>query len=135
MQNRPENMQENPQYTHVIEEIDRFFHERLAKADTFGIGDVMLDVGIGFGKRLEDNLTLIRHHAHFLHFGKPLLIGASRKSMIDMIVPSTVEERLPGTLTLHLKAVEEGASVVRCHDVKEHLQALKVQQALEGTLI
>ena len=135
MQNRPENMQENPHYTHVIADIDAFFHERLEKAEKFGIDDIVLDPGIGFGKRLEDNLMLIKHMAHFLHFGKPLLIGASRKSMIDMIVPATVEERLPGTLALHLKAVEAGASIVRCHDVREHYQALKVQQALQEVLI
>jgi dihydropteroate synthase len=135
MQNRPENMQENPHYSHVIADIDTFFHERIEKAEKFGIGNIILDVGIGFGKRLEDNLMLIRHMAHFHHFGKMLLVGASRKSMIDMIVPSSVEERLPGTLALHLKAVEEGAGIVRCHDVKEHYQALKVQEALYQTLI
>ncbi len=135
MQKRPENMQENPTYEHVIADIDTFFEQRLEKAAKFGIDDVVLDVGIGFGKRLEDNLMLIRHMRHFLHFGKPLLIGASRKSMIDMITPARVEDRLPGTLVLHLKAVEEGAQIVRCHDVKEHYQALRVQKALKETLI
>ncbi len=135
MQNKPENMQKNPNYTHVIADIDTFFHERIEKAQKFGISNIVLDVGIGFGKRLEDNLMLIRHMEHFCHFGKTLLVGASRKSMIDMIVPSSVEERLPGTLALHLKAVEEGAGIVRCHDVKEHYQALKVQESLYKTLV
>jgi dihydropteroate synthase len=135
MQNKPENMQKNPSYTHVITDIDTFFHERIEKAQKFGISNIVLDVGIGFGKRLEDNLMLIRHMEHFCHFGKTLLVGASRKSMIDMIVPSSVEERLPGTLALHLKAVEEGAGIVRCHDVKEHYQALKVQESLYKTLV
>ncbi len=135
MQNRPENMQHNPRYAHVMTDIEAFFHERLEKAERYGIKRVVLDVGIGFGKRLEDNLMLIRHMRHFLHFKKPLLVGASRKSMIDVIVPSSVEERLPGTLALHLKAVEEGASIVRCHDVREHYQALKVQEALKGVLV
>ena len=135
MQNRPENMQENPQYVHVIADIDAFFHKRIEKAEKFGIKNIVLDVGIGFGKRLEDNLMLIRHMGHFLHFHKSLLIGASRKSMIDMISSSSVEERLPGTLALHLKAVEKGARIVRCHDVKEHVQAFKMQRALENTLV
>ncbi len=135
MQNNPMTMQLNPEYAHVISDIDLFFSERLEKAERYGIKKVVLDVGIGFGKLLEDNLMLIKHLEHFHRFGKPLLIGASRKSMIDMIVPSPVEERLPGTLTLHLKAVEEGADIVRCHDVKEHYQALKVQQALMETLV
>ncbi len=135
MQNDPMTMQINPTYTHVISDIDSFFQERLEKADRFGIADVVLDVGIGFGKRLEDNLMLIKHLAHFHHFGKPLLVGASRKSMIDMITPAPVEERLPGTLVLHLKAVEEGAEIIRCHDVAEHVQAFRVQQALQEILI
>ncbi len=135
MQNKPENMQKNPNYTHVIADIDTFFHERIEKAQKFGISNIVLDVGIGFGKRLEDNLMLIRHMEHFCHFGKTLLVGASRKSMIDMIVPCSVEARLPGTLALHLKAVEEGAGIVRCHDVKEHYQALKVQESLYKTLV
>ncbi len=135
MQNNPLTMQINPEYAHVIGDIDTFFSERLEKAARYGIEDVVLDAGIGFGKLLEDNLMLIKHLAHFHHFGKPLLIGASRKSMIDMIVPAPVEDRLPGTLALHLKAVEEGASIVRCHDVREHYQAFKIQQALRETLI
>ena len=64
-----------------------------------------------------------------------MLIGASRKSLIDHITPSSVEERLPGTLILHQKALEEGATVIRCHDVKEHIQMLKVQQALQGVVL
>jgi dihydropteroate synthase len=135
MQNNPMTMQINPEYAHVIGDIDQFFAERLEKAERFGIRKVVLDVGIGFGKLLEDNLMLIKHMGHFLHFGKPLLVGASRKSMIDMIHPSPVEERLPGTLALHLKAVEEGASIVRCHDVAAHVQAFRVQEALQEILI
>jgi len=135
MQKRPETMQENPVYDQVIADIDAFFEARLEKSAKFGIEDIVLDPGIGFGKRLEDNLMLIKHLRHFLRFGKPLLIGASRKSMIDKIVPTPVEARLPGTLVLHLKAVEEGATIVRCHDVAEHFQALKVHKALQETLI
>lgn len=135
MQNNPLTMQLDPTYAHVIGDIEAFFLERMEKAEAFGIEKVILDVGIGFGKLLEDNLMLIKHLGHFHHLGRPLLIGASRKSMIDMIHPTPVEERLPGTIALHLKAVEEGASIIRCHDVKAHLQAFKVQQALKETLI
>jgi dihydropteroate synthase len=68
---------------------------------------------------------------HFKMFGCEVLVGASRKSMIDHIIPTPVEERLAGTLAIHLKAVENGASIVRCHDVKEHVQALAVFEALQ----
>jgi len=128
-------MQENPAYDNVVLEVDEFFKDKIKKAKSFGIKKIVLDVGIGFGKTLEHNLLLVKHHAHFLHFGCEMLIGASRKSMIDMISKSSVDERLSGTLVLHLKAVEEGASIVRVHDVKEHIQALRVQDALQKVVV
>jgi len=132
----PKTMQINPFYENVILEVDEFFERRIQKAKDFGIRDIILDVGIGFGKRLEDNIALIKHLEHFLHFGYELLIGASRKSMIDMImkkknISTTPNERLPGTIAIHLEAVRNGASIVRCHDVKEHVQALSVYKAIK----
>jgi len=123
-------MQKNPTYQSVMLEIDDFFAQRVAKAKSFGIKKIVLDVGIGFGKRLEHNLELLHNLEHFLHFGYPLLVGASRKSMIDMIVPTKTEDRLPGTIALHLEAMKNGASILRVHDVKEHIQAVKIQEAL-----
>ena len=130
MQGNPMQMQNEPFYEDVMVEVDTFFEERIAKACSFGITKLILDVGIGFGKSLEHNLLLLKHHAHFLHFGLPLLVGASRKSMINMIYKSCVDERLPGTLALHVKAYEHGASILRVHDVKEHVQALSVTRAI-----
>ncbi|MDP2079313.1 MAG: dihydropteroate synthase [Sulfuricurvum sp.] len=132
MQGNPQTMQENPNYGSVLHEVGQFFEQRLEKAEKFGIQNVILDCGIGFGKRLEDNLALITHQKHFLRFKKPLLVGASRKSMINQLVLSSSEERLSGTLAIHLKAIEEGASIVRVHDVKEHTQAINVWKALRG---
>lgn len=132
MQGLPANMQENPIYSSVIADVEHFFRERIAKADSFGIKEMILDCGIGFGKRLEDNLSLITHQNHFLRLGKKLLVGASRKSMIDAISPSSSDERLAGSLAIHLKAIEQGASIVRVHDVKEHAQAIRVWKALRG---
>ena len=131
----PKDMQKNPFYENVILEVDEFFSKRIEKAKSFGIKDIVLDVGIGFGKRLQDNLALIKHLEHFLHFGYELLIGASRKSMIDMIMQKegisvSPSQRLPGTLALHLEAVRNGASIVRAHDVAEHFQALRVFEEL-----
>jgi len=127
-------MQKKPEYENIILDIDEFFKERIEKAKSFGIKKIVLDVGIGFGKNLEHNLLLIKHQSHFLHFGYELLIGASRKSMIDMISKSEIKDRLFGTLAVHLKAVEEGASIVRVHDVKEHIQAFKVQKSINEVL-
>ena len=129
MQGRPQNMQDNPHYEDILNDVYRFFEARIAKAEGFGIEDIALDVGIGFGKTLQDNMTLLKNLEHFLTLQKPLLVGASRKSMIDKIFPSTVEERLGGTLALHLEAFRNGASILRVHDVYEHAQALRVQEA------
>lgn len=134
MQGSPVNMQEKPAYHNIILDVDVFFEERIEKAKRFGISKIVLDVGIGFGKTLEHNLQLLKHHEHFLHFGYPLLVGASRKSMIDAIIPTPIEERLAGTLALHLKAYEHGARILRAHDVKEHVQALRVLSALNQTV-
>ncbi|RZV15122.1 dihydropteroate synthase [Aliarcobacter butzleri] len=132
MQNNQTNMQEAPFYEDVMVEIDEFFNERIEKAKSFGVKDIVLDVGIGFGKTLEHNLLLLKNLEHFKHFGYELLIGASRKSMIDKIIPTEVLDRLPGTLTIHLESIRNGASIIRCHDVKEHFQAIKVFEAIEN---
>ncbi|RZV19210.1 dihydropteroate synthase [Aliarcobacter butzleri] len=132
MQNNQTNMQNNPFYEDVIVEIDDFFTKRLEKVKSFGVKDIVLDVGIGFGKTLEHNLLLLKNLEHFKHFGYELLIGASRKSMIDKITPTEVLDRLPGTLAIHLESIRNGASIIRCHDVKEHFQAIKVFEAIEN---
>ncbi len=132
MSGTPQTMQKNPHYKDVMVEVSDFFEERIAKCEAMGLSreNIILDVGIGFGKSLEHNLTLIKNLQHFKKFGCEILIGASRKSMIDKIVSTPTEERLPGTLAIHLKAVENGASIIRCHDVAEHQQALMVYKAM-----
>jgi dihydropteroate synthase len=125
----PQTMQNNPTYENVLLHVEDFFKERIAKAQSFGIKELVLDVGIGFGKELEHNISLIQNLEHFLHLGYPLLVGASRKSMIDKIFHSPIEKRLAGTLALHLKAADNGASILRVHDVYEHAQALHVRDA------
>ena len=130
MQGTPQTMQKSPTYNSVLDDVYSFFSERIEKAERFGIKDIVLDVGIGFGKSLEDNISLIKNLEHFLTLEKKLLVGASRKSMIDKIFPSSVEQRLSGTLALHLEAFRNGASMLRVHDVYAHKQALEVQKAI-----
>jgi len=132
MQKTPRTMQESPKYENILSDIYSFFEQRIKVAEEFGVKDIVLDVGIGFGKTLEHNLMLIKHLEHFLTLGKPLLVGASRKSMIDKISPSLPKDRLAGTLALHLEAIRNGASIVRVHDVAAHVQALKIQKALKN---
>ncbi len=134
MQGTPKTMQRHPSYDDVMADVDDFFVRRLEKAWGLGLTKetVILDVGIGFGKTLVHNLTLIKNLAHFRHFGCELLIGASRKSMIDAVIPTPVQERLPGTLAIHLEALKRGATIVRCHDVAEHRQAMALSTAIEA---
>lgn len=130
MQNNPDNMQNNPEYKDVIQEVNDFFIKRIKKAKNYNIKNIILDVGIGFGKTLNHNLSLINNINTFKNLEKNILIAASRKSMINEIIPCEVKDRLAGTLVLHLVAIRNGANFVRCHDVKEHFQAIKVQEAL-----
>lgn len=131
MRGTPQTMQKKPEYENVLCEVYDFLRQRVQKAESFGVQDIVLDVGIGFGKTLQNNLTLLKNLEHFLRLEKPLLVGASRKSMIDKISPSIVEQRLGGTLALHLEAARNGASILRVHDVSEHIQAIKVFNALQ----
>ena len=130
MQGMPQSMQDNPEYENVLSDVYSFLDERIEKAESFGVNEIIVDVGIGFGKTLENNLNLIKNLEHFLSLNKKILVGASRKSMIDKVVSCSVEDRLPGTLALHLEAMKNGASMLRVHDVKEHAQAIEVQKKL-----
>jgi len=132
MQGSPQTMQSNPHYDNVVIEVNQFFEGRIAACEALGMSreKLILDIGIGFGKTLEHNLSLIQNLKHFQHFGCELLVGASRKSMIDHIIPTPVEQRLPGTLAIHLKALEHGAHIIRCHDVAAHRQAITILSAL-----
>ncbi len=131
MQNDPKTMQENPTYEDVVCEVDEFFKTKIQKAKRFGITNLILDAGIGFGKNLEHNLKLIKASSHFTHHGYEILVGASRKSLINLISKSEVQNRLAGTLALHLKALDYGANIIRCHDTYEHVQALRVYEKLK----
>lgn len=131
MKGGPENMQDDPKYDDLLNEIDEFFKIKLAEIESYGVKDIVLDPGIGFGKSAIDNLFLIKHLEHFLHFNLPLFVGASRKSVINHYFKSEVKDRLPGSLYLHLKAYENGATIIRTHDVYEHAQMFKFHSEME----
>lgn len=134
MQGTPKNMQKNPVYKNVITDINDFFNERLAFAVQKGIKkeDVILDPGIGFGKRLEHNLEIIRRLGEFKKHGCLLLIGPSRKSFIGEILDLPSGERLEGTLAAVTASVMNGADIVRVHDVRETVRAVRVVDAILG---
>lgn len=135
MKGDPATMQNEPHYEDLLGEIDEFFAAKIAEAAALGAKKLVLDVGIGFGKTAAHNMLLIKHLAHFTHFGYPLLVGASRKSVINFYSPSEVKDRLPGTLYLHLKAYENGAHIIRAHDVSEHKQLFDMHEAMKQTAL
>lgn len=126
----PKNMQSLNQYDDLIHEIDNFFHKKLKIFEEYKIKDIILDIGFGFAKDKEQNLSLIKHLEHFLHFNYPLLIGASRKNTIRLITQKDTQNSLAGTLALHMQAIINGAEILRVHDVEEHLDMIKILQSL-----
>ncbi|BBF94187.1 dihydropteroate synthase [Blastochloris tepida] len=118
----------------IVTDIERFFDRSLEIAARAGIRPecIVLDPGIGFGKTPAQSLTAIARLAEFTVFGRPLLIGLSRKRFIDAVSPAAVERRLGGSLAANLAAVAAGARIVRVHDVFETVQALRVAAALEA---
>lgn len=128
----PETMQINPHYDNAVDEVCQWLSRRVDVARAAGVEDITLDPGIGFGKRLEDNLALIQGVPQLKSLGLPVLMGASRKSFIGKIDGSTVDDRLGGSLAVGLYAANAGADILRVHDVSETAQALKVWGAVEN---
>lgn len=131
MKGVPKNMQENPVYKDVVEEIKGFLSDRVSKAQKAGIDKVIIDPGIGFGKTREHNLQILKRLNEFRDLGCPILVGPSRKSFIGNITGLPVNERLEGTLASVVIAVMNGANIVRVHDVKECKRAVQIADAVK----
>ena len=118
----------------ILADVAAFFDHSLALAARAGIARerIVLDPGIGFGKTAEQSMVCIGRLREFAHFGLPLLVGASRKRFIASLMPSQPSERLGGSLAAHLLAVENGAKIVRVHDVAPTVQALAVAAAIRN---
>ncbi len=119
----PENMQKDPVYTDVTKEVISFLQSSVISALDSGVNQIILDPGIGFGKSLENNLTLIRELQQLKILGYPVLLGTSRKSFIDKIFASPPEQRLEGTIVSNVIGIMNGANIIRVHDVKENYKA------------
>ncbi len=132
MQGSPKSMQDDIEYEDVMNDISSFFLERTDKAKEAGIDpdDIILDPGIGFGKRLEHNLEIIERLDEFNSLGYPVLLGASRKSFLQPILEKEASERLYGSLAVAATAVERNVSILRVHDVEETLDVIKTVEAL-----
>ncbi|HRI85489.1 MAG TPA: dihydropteroate synthase [Ignavibacteria bacterium] len=119
----PKNMQKDPVYSDVTKEVINFLQSSVKSAFDSGINQIILDPGIGFGKSLDNNMTLIRELHKIKILGYPVLLGTSRKSFIDKIFASPSEERLEGTIASNVIGIMNGADILRVHDVKENYKA------------
>jgi len=128
----PENMQNNPCYTNVIDEIYDYFEDRANIAVNSGIkpDKIIIDPGIGFGKTLEHNLEILNKVREFRTLGYPVMIGVSRKSFIGSILNQPVEDRLEGSLAAAVCSIINGVNILRVHDVKETIRAVKVAREI-----
>lgn len=132
MQGTPQTMQAAPRYGNVVEEVNAFFGERIQRLAEAGLKpeQVILDVGIGFGKTLEHNLQLLAALPRFTKWGRPLLVGVSRKSFMGKLLGVEAAERLPAGLACACRAVSDGARIIRTHDVAATAQAVRMTEAL-----
>ncbi|HPE55776.1 MAG TPA: dihydropteroate synthase [Bacteroidales bacterium] len=127
MQGTPATMQQNPQYTDVVADILDFFKVQINKLKSLGVTDnIVLDPGFGFGKTVEHNFQILKSLQRFSETGFPVLAGLSRKSMVNKIIGTMPENALNGTTALNVLALLNGASILRVHDVKEAVQAIKL---------
>ncbi|WP_100157957.1 dihydropteroate synthase [Proteus columbae] len=131
MQGDPKTMQQSPHYENVMIDVDRFLQENIQRCVDAGIekNQIILDPGFGFGKNLAHNYQLLAHLSELHHFGLPILAGMSRKSMVGQLLNVPPQERVAGSVACAVIAAMQGAQIIRVHDVKETVDAMKVVQA------
>ena len=132
MQGEPRTMQENPRYDDVVAEVCEFLGARRSACIQAGIAaeKIIVDPGFGFGKTVAHNLTLLCHLGEFKALAAPILVGLSRKSMVDKLLHLPLGERLHASVALAVLAVQNGASIVRVHDVRASREAIRITEAV-----
>ncbi len=133
MQGLPSYMQENPSYENVASDIIKWFGERIVRLKSMGVTDIIIDPGFGFGKNASHNFQLLNSLSDFSITGLPVLVGVSRKSMVWKTLGISPEEALNGTTVLNTVALLAGADILRVHDVREAVQAVKLVQKLRNS--
>ena len=126
MQGTPLNMQNNPTYDNVTKEVINYFARKIKLLQSKGISQIIIDPGFGFGKTLKHNYELLNNLDQFKQFNYPILVGLSRKSMIYRILDSTPKDALNGTIITNTIALQNGASILRVHDVSEAIECIKI---------
>ena len=122
----PENMQENPKYNSVINEINEYFQKKIKTLKSKGINNIIIDPGFGFGKSLQHNYEILNNLNKFKKFNLPILVGVSRKSMIYRLLKTNPKEALNGTTVVNTLCLLGGANILRVHDVKEAKECIKI---------
>ncbi len=133
MQGKPETMQQNPQYSDVVQNVLQFMAEKVNRLRQLGVRDIVIDPGFGFGKTLEQNYTLLRHLYEFVLMDIPVLVGVSRKSMVTRLLDVSPADALNGTTALHMLALMQGAHILRVHDAADASQCISVYEAYLNT--
>jgi dihydropteroate synthase len=131
MKGVPQDMQLEPNYDDIFSEIYNFFDNKINILKNLGVSDIILDLGFGFGKRIEDNYKLLKNLAYFDAFNLPILTGISRKSMIYKPLNISPNEALNGTSALHFEALRQGSKILRVHDVKEAQEVISLYNLYE----
>ena len=136
MKGKPLDMQKNPLYDNLIGDICNFFSNQIFFANSVGIDSskIILDPGIGFGKRIEDNFEIIRELKQIRAMGFPVLIGPSRKSFIGDTLNLPTDDRIEGTMATITAGLLNGANIVRVHDIKETLRTVSIAERIKGVL-
>lgn len=132
MQGTPQNMQKEPHYDNLLKEVFLYFARKVQQLRDRGAKDLILDPGFGFGKTLDDNYRLMANLQEFSIFELPVLVGVSRKSMIYNLLGTTPQEALNGTAVLHAVALMKGACILRVHDVREAVEAVKIVRKMNN---
>lgn len=132
MQGEPQNMQDNPNYTNIVQEVLLYFSTKITQLRHLGVNDIITDVGFGFGKTTEHNYDLLKNLSLFKKLEVPMLIGISRKSMLHKPLNITAQEALNATTSAHTIALLNGANILRAHDVKEANEAIKIVKLLNN---
>ena len=126
MKGTPKNMQKNPSYNDVTKEIVSYFREKISKLNKLGFYKIIIDPGFGFGKTIQHNYQLLNNLNDLTHLKLPILIGVSRKSMIYNLLGTTPQKALNGTSIINTIALQNGANILRVHDVKEAYECIKI---------
>ena len=134
MQGKPADMQIKPEYTDVLNEVMNFLQERVSDYNDLGVKDIIIDPGIGFGKSVQHNYRLIAELQFFDALNCPILVGVSRKSLINKLLNIQPEQALNGTTAVHMLALERGANLLRVHDVQAAKEAIAIFNACRNSV-